>query len=495
MIEATKTESNMPARDELPIAALRQLWQAAGGAEDALQRVSLGGAEPVLASSFAVGTAAQASLAAGALAAAELGRWRNGLTQQLAVDMRHAALEACTCFRIDGQPVPLWDKLSGLYPCGDDDGAGGWVRIHTNFAHHRDAALRLLGLLGLPRLTDGASAEPADVRQSLRSWHALDFEQAAADAGGAVAALRSFDTWDRHPQGQAVARQPVLQWTRLGDAPPRALPPLPLQARPLQGVRVLDLTRILAGPVGTRTLAAHGADVLLVNSPRLPNIEALAETSRGKLSALADLHTAAGGHAFERVLRDAHVLVQGYRPGALQRLGYGAEALAEAHPGIVVVSLSAYGSTGPWAGRRGFDSLVQTASGFNIAEAQACGSGAARALPMPILDHASGHLMALAACAALLRQQHEGGSWHVQVSLAATGHWLRMLGRVADGFSAPPPDFGPYLETTDSGFGRLTALRHAAQLSATPPAWTRPSVPPGTHPLAWPATPRTASEC
>ena len=276
----------MPARDDLPVAALRQLWQAAGGAEDALQRVSLGGAEPVLASSFAVGTAAQASLAAGALAAAELGRWRNGLTQQVAVDMRHAALEACTYFRIDGKSLPPWDKLSGLYPCGGDDGAGGWVRIHTNFAHHRNGALRLLGL------PEGGSAEPADLRQSLRSWSALDFEQAAADAGLVVAALRSFDPWDRHPQGQAVARQPVLQWTRIGDAPPRSLPPLPLRSRPLQGVRVLDLTRILAGPVGTRAMAAHGADVLLVNSPRLPNIEALAETSRGKLSALADLHTA-----------------------------------------------------------------------------------------------------------------------------------------------------------------------------------------------------------
>jgi hypothetical protein len=463
-----------------PRIALQRLWQAAGLAEEALQRVVLNGAEPVLPSSFAVGTAAQASLAAGALAATELGRLRNGVMQQATVDMHHAALECCTHFRIDGQALQPWDKLAGLYPCGDDEGAAGWVRIHTNFPHHRDGALRLLGL------PEGSSAEPADVKRALHGWTALGFEQAAADAGLVVAALRSFEQWDRHAQGQAVALQPLLQWSRLGDAPPRALPPLPAPARPLHGLRVLDLTRILAGPVGTRALAAHGADVLLVNAPYLPNIEAIAETSRGKLSAHADLRDAAGRAAFERVLRDAHVFVQGYRPGGLQHLGYGAEALAEAHPGIVVVSLSAYGPSGPWSGRRGFDSLVQTATGFNEAEAHAFGSGPPHALPMQILDHASGHLIALGTCAALQRQQREGGSWHVQVSLAATGHWLRGLGRVERGFSAGKPDFAPYAETTDSGFGRLTALRHAVSLSATPPGWDRPSMPPGTHALAWP---------
>ena len=355
------------------------------------------------------------------------------------------------------------------------------MRIHANFAHHRDGALRLLGLPA------GDGVEPAQVRQALAAWSALDFEQAAAAAGLVVAALRRFDEWDAHPQGRALAAQPPLQITRIGDAPPRALPPLPANSRPLKGLRVLDLTRILAGPVGTRALAAYGADVLLVNSPHLPNIDAIADTSRGKLSAHADLRDPAGRAVFDAVLRDAHVFVQGYRPGGLQQLGYGAEALAERCPGIVAVSLSAYGPEGPWAARRGFDSLVQTATGFNHAEAQAFGSGAARALPTQILDHASGYLIALGTCAALLRQQREGGSWLVQVSLAATGQWLRSLGRIEQGFDAGTPDFAPFADTVDSGFGRLSALRHAAQLSATPAGWDRPSVPPGTHALAWPA--------
>jgi len=151
----------------------------------------------------------------------------------------------------------------------------------------------------------------------------------------------------------------------------------------------------------------------------------------------------------------------------------------------VYVSLSAYGPTGPWAGRRGFDSLVQTATGFNQAEAQAAGSSAPKALPVQILDHASGYLLALGAQAALWRQQREGGSWHVQVSLAQTGHWLRGLGRQMDGLQAPAPVLEDLLETAPSGFGALRAVRHSAQFADTPAAWTRPSMPPGSHALDW----------
>ena len=460
--------------------ALRQVWRAAGLAPAALQRATLTGEEPALPSSFAVGTTAQAGIAAAALAATEVGRQRNGVLQQVTVEMRHAALECCTHFSLDGHVPSIWDKLAGLYPCGGDDGAAGWVRIHTNFAHHRDAALRLLAL------PVGNHTDRDQVRQALHGWRATDFEQAAADVGAVAFALRSFEEWDAHAQGLAVAAMPLLRIERIGDAPPRRWPALPAADRPLTGLRVLDLTRILAGPVGTRALAAYGADVLLVNSPHLPNIEAIAETSRGKLSAHADLRLPTDRSAFDTVLRDAHVLVQGYRPGSLRRLGYGADDVAAKSPGIVVVSLSAFGDAGPWADRRGFDSLVQTASGFNHAEAAAFGSGPPRALPMQILDHGSGHLIALGVAAALLRQQQQGGSWHVQVSLARTGRWLRGLGRIDHGFAAATPDFAALVETVRSGFGELVALRHAAQFSRTPAAWTRPSMPPGSHPLAWP---------
>jgi crotonobetainyl-CoA:carnitine CoA-transferase CaiB-like acyl-CoA transferase len=473
-----------PAR--APAAILADLWQHGGLPAQALGHATLTGIDPVFPSSFAVGAAAQTSIAAAALAACELGHWRGQSRQKVAVDMAPAALECTGWFSLNGQVPALWDKFSGLYACAD-----GWVRIHTNFAHHRDGALRLMGL-------QPHTATRADAEQAMRAWRASEFEQAAADAGLVVAALRSFDEWDAHPQGQAVAALPLMTFERMGDAPPMALPPLaaldgPL-ARPLSGLRVLDLTRILAGPVCGRALAAYGADVMLVNAPHLPNIESIADTSRGKLSAHVDLRTAEGKAQLAALARQAQVFVQGYRPGALDSLGFGPQDVARLRPGVVCVSLSAYGHTGPWQARRGFDSLVQTAMGFNHAEgvaaaaADGSSSAAPKPLPMQILDYATGHLMAFAACAALHRQAREGGSWHVRLSLAQTGQWLRGLGRVQGGLGAKPPDRRPHLETSASGFGELVGLRHSAQLAAAPCGWRRPSVPPGTHPASWPTS-------
>jgi crotonobetainyl-CoA:carnitine CoA-transferase CaiB-like acyl-CoA transferase len=285
----------------------------------------------------------------------------------------------------------------------------------------------------------------------------------------------------------AVGALPVFSIERIGDAPPQ---PLPAAPRPLGGVRVLDLTRIIAGPVCGRTLAAHGADVLLVTAPHLPAIGPLViDTGRGKLSCQIDLRDPVGQSTLRALLRDTDVFVQGYRPGALQSVGFGPAEVAQLRPGIVYVSLSAYSHVGPWAGRRGFDSLVQTASGFNEAEARAAGTDQPRPLPAQALDHASGYLMSFGAITALARRCTEGGSWHIRVSLAQTGKWLRQLGRIEDGLSSGETRFDDVqdlLEKRDSGFGRLTAIRHAAQLSETPARWERPSMPLGAHPAAWP---------
>ena len=455
-------------------AVLAELWQSAQLPDAALPFARLSGSDPVLPSSFRVGSAAQSAIAAAALAACELGHARGAARQQVHVDMAHAALECTSWFSLGGVSPDPWDKFSGLYACAD-----GWVRVHANFAHHREGALKLLGL-------DPANAERADAERALLGWRAIDFESAAADAGLVVAALRTFAQWDACAQGQAVAAQPLFTIERIGDAAPLDLPALPPGARPLQGLRVLDLTRVLAGPVGTRAMAAYGADVLLVNSPHLPNIEAIADTSRGKWSAHADLRTDAGKEALRNVLAEAHVFVQGYRPGALPSLGFGPAEIAAQRPGIVMVSLSAYGPQGPWSGRRGFDSLVQTAMGFNHAEGQAKGDGKPRPMPVQILDHASGYLIAFCAAAALLRQQREGGSWHVRLSLAQTGHWLRSLGRVENGLAATTPDRAPYLESSVSGFGELRAFRHSAELENTPAKCVLPSMPPGSHAMRWP---------
>ncbi len=460
--------------------AAAALWRDAGLDPAALARLSLPGATPVLPSSFAVDVAAQASIGVAALAASEIGRLRGGGAAPVEVPRDAAALECSGHFSIDGRVPAVWDKVSGLYPCG----AGGrreWVRIHANFAHHRDGALRLLGLPA------GDDTGPAAVREALTRWRAEDFESAAARAGLVVAAARSFDDWDASPAGQALAGLPLITLERIGDADPIPFTALPdAAAAPLAGLRVLDLTRILAGPVCGRSLAAYGADVMLVNSPHLPNIEAIADTSRGKLSVHLDLDRAQEREALGALVSQARVFVQGYRPGALAARGFDTEALIRRRPGLVVVNLSAYGHAGPWADRRGFDSLVQTATGFNLAEAQAAGSDEPRALPVQILDYASGFLMAFGALAALQRQAREGGSWQVRVALARTGLWLRSLGRVPEGLNVPRPSSEGRLRPYDSGFGRLMAAPHAARIGGREMAGSRPSMPPGSHPPRWP---------
>lgn len=455
--------------------ALAALWKLSGESNAALTRVRLFGEEPALPSSFAVGTAAQASIAVSALAAAELHSLRTGMAQQIDVDMRHAAIEfrAEQYLRVGGAPAPEFrDRITRTFQCGD----GRWVRIHANFPHHRDGVLRILQ----------CSHDTGAVAHALQSWDAFRFEAEAAEAGMVVTAMRSFDEWDAHPQGQAVAGLPLLSIERLGDAPPQPLSPA---ARPLSGVRVLDLTRVIAGPVCGRTLAGHGAEVLLVTAPHLPSIEPLVmETGLGKRACSLDLRNASGQHTFDALLRQADVLVQGYRPGSLNAVGLDPETAARKRPGLIYVSLCAYGENGPWAARRGFDSLVQTASGFNHAEAQAGGATAPAPLPAQALDRATGYLMAYAVMAALMRRSREGGSWHVRLSLAQTGHWLRGLGRVRKGLQMAMPAFDDIADLSEqhaSGFGMLTTIRHAARMSGTPVRWDLPSMPLGSHAPAW----------
>lgn len=437
--------------------------------------VALTGADPVLPSSFAVGTVAQTTIAAVATAAVNLWCARGGDVQEVAVDMRHAAFEFLSerYFRVDGEPPgSSWDAIAGPYRCGD----GRWVRLHTNFPHHRDGILELLD----------CGYDRESVQAALGGWRAEAFEQAVAQRGLVATMMRSPAEWLATAQGAALAGQPLISIERIGRAPVNQLLDAP---RPLAGVRVLDLTRIIAGPVCGRALAAHGAEVLRIASPQLPFIPALiVDTGRGKRSAFIDLAHDDGRTGLRNLLREADVFVQGYRPGGLAARGFSPEEAAALRPGIVYVSLSAYGTEGPWAGRRGFDSLVQTASGLNHAEAEAAGIEGPKELPCQALDHASGYLMALGAIAALTRRAREGSSWHVQVSLARTGRWLQSLGRIKGGHACAAPaaeDAEAYLETSESGFGRLEAIRHAAQLSISPARWELPAMPLGSHEGGW----------
>jgi crotonobetainyl-CoA:carnitine CoA-transferase CaiB-like acyl-CoA transferase len=457
-----------------PADVLVELWRDAELDDEALYDAFLTGAEPVLPSSFAVGTAAQATIGATALAAAELWRLRSGRRQRVRVEMRNAAIEFRSerYLRVDGKdPDDHHDAIAGLYRCGD----GRWARLHTNLPHHRDGLLKLLG----------CDHDKRAVQRALEHWPAESLETAAAEAGLVVTACRSFVEWDGHLQGRAIANLPLFSIDKIGDAPRLKLTPA---ERPLSGIKVLDLTRIIAGPVCGRALAGHGAEVLLVTAAHLPSMLPLViDTGRGKLSATIDLRQSSGRETLAQLVRQADVFVQGYRPGAVAAHGFSAEEVARLRPGIIYASLSAYGHEGPWAYRRGFDSLVQTASGLNLAEAEAFGSPEPRALPAQGLDHATGYLLAFAIMAALQRRAEQGGSWHVRVSLAQTGYWFRQLGRI-DGVHCRDPGFDDVrdrLQDAPSGFGLLTAVRHAAEMSETPPHWARPSVPLGTHAPGW----------
>jgi crotonobetainyl-CoA:carnitine CoA-transferase CaiB-like acyl-CoA transferase len=256
-------------------------------------------------------------------------------------------------------------------------------------------------------------------------------------------------------------------------------------------VRVLDLSRVIAGPVAGRTLAVHGADVMLIAGPNLPAIPWLTiDTGRGKLSSFVELKDEAGRARLRALLADADIFSQGYRPQAIGSLGFSPEDAANINPGIVYVSLSAYGHAGPWAGRRGFDSLVQTSTGFNHAEGQAAGIDGPKELPAQMLDHATGYLMAFGAMMAKARQSREGGSYLVRVSLAQTGRWLWNLGRIAGGLKTEDlkaDALQPFLGNMPSGFGVLNAVSHSARLSKTPAFWVRPAMPLGSHAPEWPA--------
>jgi len=447
----------------MPQAALRELLALAevkGSAE-------ISGADPVLRTPYRVGTAGAAALAATGIAASELWSLRSGRRQQVSVDLRAAAasLRSGAYLRIDGKPpAAMWDPFSLFYPVN----GGRWVRFHCNYPHHRAAALGVLGV--------GEDVETA--KRAAAAWDGPALEDAIHAAGGCAALVRSTDEWASHPHAAAVAQQPLLEIERIGDGPRM---PLPKAERPLAGIRVLDLTRVLAGPTCARTLAEHGADVLKITAAHLPDSgDTDLDTGLGKLSAQLDLREDDDADILRRLVQDAAVFSQSYRPGTLAARGFSPEALAKQRPGIVYVSLSAWGPTGPWKDRRGFDSIVQCVSG--MARAQG-GAGEPKLLPCSAIDYVSGYLMAFGAMVALARRAKEGGSWHVRVALARVGQWIVDRGSVDPAGAVEP---GPLTMETRSPAGLITHLRPVVRLSETPPYWARPPVPLGHHRPEWP---------
>ncbi|KAA9165954.1 carnitine dehydratase [Amycolatopsis acidicola] len=438
---------------------LGELWRSLTGDELRPGAAVIEGGEAVLPGPFRVAAAASASIAAATLAAGELLRLNGIEPGTVSVDTRHAAaaFRSEQYVRVDGEAPPgVWGGLSGDYRAAD-----GWVKLHCNYPKHNAAARRALGI---PDSADAAA-------EAVAKRTAWDVQEAVVEAGGAAAAMRTRDEWLAHPQGQALADAPLVEFTPIAHSPAR---PLSTSDRPLGGVRVLELTHVIAGPVAGRALAAHGADVLQIGAAHLPRLRTLdIDTGLGKRSAFVDLRTGEGRARLWRLIAEADVLLQSYRPGALAALGFTPEKLAEARPGIVLVELDAYGWSGPWARRRGFDSLVQMASGIAAETAV----DKPRPLPAQALDHATGWLAAAAAMTGLRRRAAEGGSYRALLALASTGRWLDSLGRKEN--TTEELDTTGLFDELDSPFGRLTHVRVPGTLPGANPFWAQGSPLPG----------------
>ncbi len=452
-----------------------QMWAALGGDPARLGRLRLVG-EGALPGAFAVSDFAAASVACAALAADELqalasGR-RGGAGAGVEVDRRLAALWFGASLRPQGwMPPPARDSLTGDYACAD-----GWIRLHCNAPHHREAACRVLGL--------DAGADASRATPQVAPWQGARLEQAVVEAGGCAAWMRETAAWRAHPQGAALRAQPLVLRESV-PAPPLAW--APVAGRPLQGLRVLDLTRVLAGPVSTRVLAGLGATVLRIDAPQWEEPGVVPDVTRGKRCARLDLKTPQGLETFIHLLGDADVFVHGLRPGALESLGLGAAARQGLRAGLIDVCLDAYGWAGPWAARRGFDSLVQMSCG--IAEAGMRQAGASRPLPLPVqaLDHATGYLMAAAVMRGLSLRAQGGGAMRARLSLARSAELL---------LDSPTPepraahaaqgevDLEPAVERTPWGPARR--LRAPWRIEGVDTRWELPAAELGSSPARWP---------
>jgi crotonobetainyl-CoA:carnitine CoA-transferase CaiB-like acyl-CoA transferase len=450
---------------------LNAVWTALNLPASALDAVRIVG-EGELPSHFAVTDLAVASIGAAALAVQQLMVAQGAAPSTVTVDRRLASMWFSRSIQPLGWEVPpLWDAIAGDYPTAD-----GWIRLHTNAPHHRKAALAALG----------CAEDRASVAREVAAWPGLALEEAVIAQGGCAALMRSMAEWQAHPQGRAVAAEPLIAFATAASV---GVPPWRWTAsRPLAGLKVLDLTRVLAGPIATRFLAGYGADVLRIDPPGWNEPGVIPEVTLGKRCARLDLTQPADRSIFDNLLAEADVLVHGYRPAALERLGYGDAFRRQLNPGLIDVALDAYGWTGPQSGRRGFDSLVQMSCG--IAQHGMTMQGADKPFPLPVqaLDHATGYLIAAAVVRALIARLTEGQTLTARLSLARTAKLLTDS-LPAPGRSSTPlapateDDYAPSLEQTEWGAARR--LLPPAAIGGAPMTWARPASSLGAAIASW----------
>ena len=445
------------------------IWSALGGGanESAAVRFHTDGALPSI---FAVTDLASGSIGAAALAVAQLVGTRTGSLPEVRVDRRLASFWFASSIRPNGWSLaPPWDPIAGDYR-----GADGWIRLHTNAPHHRAAAERVLG----------AQKDRESVAAAVSQWTTTELEAAIVGAGGCAAQMRSIDAWAAHPQGVALGTEPLARIDTTERGPDRDWPIA--NGRPLAGVRVLDLTRVLAGPVASRFLAGYGADVLRIDPPHWNEPGVVPEVTLGKRCARLDLTAADDRARFHALLVGADVLLHGYRATAIDRLGFDAATRAQLNPGLVDVSLNAYGWSGPWRDRRGFDSLVQMSSG--IADAGMRWKRADRPFPLPVqaLDHATGYLMAAAAVRGITQRMTTGRGTIARLALARTARLLIDLGDQPSASALAQEtaaDLDGAVERTTWGDARR--LSAPVSIGGTPMRWSLPACELGSAEPRW----------
>ncbi len=436
--------------------------------------VEISGSDPVFAAPFRIGETGAAVLAGVGVAVSDIWELKTGRTQKVSIDVRSAAAAMCSMSylqqkRPDGLFAAIENEqqaaaLTITEPWLTRDGR--WFLPHFVLPNLKE---RVLGVLG-------CEPYPDSVQKAVARWDALDLEAAIADAGACGAMVRSNAEWLEHPHGKVLQSKPIVEITRIGESDPE---PFPEGSRPLSGIRVLDLTRILAGPTAARTLAEHGAEVLMVAAEYLPQITGcVMDTCHGKRSCFLDLDLPEEAAHLKQLILDADVFSEGYRPGALEGRGFGPEELAELRPGMVYVSISCFGEDGPLSHRAGWEQVAQCVTGICMDY----DVNRPRIMYVPACDYMTGYLGAYGALLALARRAREGGSYHVRVSLCQSGMFLYRQGKTAcaaSGTSIADAVSGAELEAlrtvSETGHGQLRHLGPVLNLSETPPYWAIPT--------------------
>ena len=435
------------------------VWSSLGGNATALEALDVSG-EGDLPSWFGVTDFASASIGVAGLAIAELVAQANRSIPAVDVDRRRSSFWFARSVQPIGWRLPsIWDSIAGDYPAGD-----GWIRLHTNAPHHRRAVERVLG----------SHAGRDELAKAIVAWTKRDLETAIVDTGGCAAEMRTIAEWAAHDHGRHVNAEPLVHLSSTDRSPRNDW--VPDVSRPLAGLRVLDLTRVLAGPVATRFLAGFGADVLRIDPHDWDEPPVVPDVTLGKRCAGLDLRQAGDRAMFERLLGAADILVHGYRPGALEGLGFGADARRAIRPGLIDVSLDAYGWTGPWASRRGFDSLVQMSCGIAAEGMRLYNSDKPKPLPVQALDHATGYLIAATVVRSVTNRMVFGTGTHARLSLARTAKLLVDAGtahRQATLRAFDHGDLAPDIEQTDWGPAHRVLPPVAIQGAAM--RWTLPA--------------------